>query len=268
MHSINQLQGVVPSWATVTKRSGECLHVTARAPMPSGAFGRDYELVIKFVGDNKVEVTENSTNGLLPRCCMERHINEDATFCLHLDSRKPILDPANAILWWNSLGDYLKHQDYSSRRRKWPIRAQLSHGEAALAQLRMEELAEPLGWQEEVLTSIFRGSGWLAGKLPRRTKDKTGLVNLRSPCPRGCRRKHHPYRLQACERQDCVEGCKKRHDPISLIDCLNRETVEELILVEYSRRQKEEEIFEALRSKGAKCCETMDGCPLAGTKEV
>ena len=268
MNSIDQLHGVVPGWATVAKRGRECLHVTARAPMPSGAFGRNYGLVIESIENNKAVVTENSTTALLPKCCMERHINADATFCLHYDSTKPILDPDNAISWWNSLGDYLKHQDYSSRRRKWPIHAQLSHGDAALAQLRMEELAGPLGWQEEVMASIFRGRGWLGGKLPRRTKDKTGLVNVRTPCPRGCRRKHYPYRLQACERQDCVEGCKKRHDPMLRIDCPNRETVEKLILAEYARRQKEEKYVEELRSKGVKCCETMDDCPLARTREA
>ena len=113
----------------------------------SGAFGRNYELVIESIENNKAVVSENSTNALLPKCCVERHINEDATFCLHFDSIKPIVEPDDVISWWNSLGDYLNHQDYSSRRRKWPIHAQLSHGEAAIAQLRMEELAEPLGWQ-------------------------------------------------------------------------------------------------------------------------
>ena len=268
MNSIDRLHGVVPSWATVAKRNRKCLHVTARAPLPSGAFGRNYELVIESIENNKAVVSENSTNALLPKCCVERHINEDATFCLHFDSIKPIVEPDDVISWWNSLGDYLNHQDYSSRRRKWPIHAQLSHGEAAIAQLRMEELAEPLGWQDEVMASIFRGSGWLGGKLPRRTKDRTGLVNVRTPCPRGCRRKHHPYRLQACERPDCAEGCRKRHDPILRNECPYRETVEQLILVEYSRRKKEKIIFEQLRSKGVKCCDTMDNCPLAGTREV
>ena len=268
MNSIDQLQGVVPSWTTVTKRSRERLHLTARAPMPSGAIGRTYELVIESIDKKKAVVSEHHTKTLLPKCCLERHINSDATFCLHFDSTKPIEDSDVATSWWNSLGDYLKHQDYSSRRGKWPIHAQLSHGQAALAQLRMEELAEPLGWQEEVLASIFRGKGWLGGKLPRRTKDKTSLVNVRTPCPRGCRRKHHPYRLLACERRDCVEGCKKRHDPILRINCPYRDTVEKLILVEYSRRREEEEIIHGLRFKGFKCCETMDDCPLAGRREA
>ena len=263
MNSIDQLHSVLPNWTTVAKRSRERLHLTACAPLPSGALGRTYELVIESIDANKAVVSENRAHAQLPRCCLERHINSDSTFCLHFDSTKPIEDSDVAIRWWNSLGDYLKHQDYSSRRRKWPMHAQLSHGDAALAQIRMEELATPLGWNDEVIASIFRGTGWLAGKLPRPTKDKTGLVNVRTPCPRGCRRKHHPYRLLACERQECVAGCKKRHDPILRIDCPYRETVEELILVEHMRRREEEKIIRGLRTKGFKCCETMDDCPLA-----
>lgn len=263
MNSIYQLHGVLPGWATVEKRSWKCLHVLARAPMPSGALGRTYELVIRTTPRDTVEVSEGRHNAQLPKCCAERHINADATFCLHFGSTKPILDSDNAIDWWTSVGDFLKHQDYSSERRKWPIHAQLSHGDAAQAQLRMEELAEPLGWKEEILDSIFRGSGWLAGELPRRTKDKCGLVNVRTPCPRGCREKHHPYRKQACKRQHCIEGCKKQHSPILRVNCPYRTTVEELVLVEYSRRQREEKFIVYLRSVGVTCCETMDDCPLA-----
>ena len=123
--------------------------------MPSGALGRTYELVIRTTPRDTVEVWEGRPNAQLPKCCVERHINADATFCLHFGSTKPILDFDNAIDWWTSLGDFLKHQDYSSKRRKWPIHAQLSHGDAAQAQLRMEKLAEPLGWKEEILDSIF-----------------------------------------------------------------------------------------------------------------
>lgn len=263
MNSIERLHGEVPVWATIAKQNRKSLHVTARAPMPSGAFGRTYELIIKSTKNYGARVTENRAKALLPECCVERHINADATFCLHFDSTKPILNSEKAIMWWISLGDYLSHQDYSSKRRKWPMHAQLSHGDAAIAQLQMEKLADPLGWKEELLSSIFRGSGWLAGGLTRRTKDKFGLINVRTPCPRGCRKKHYPYRTQACERQHCVEGCKKRHDPILRVDCPYRATVEELVLVEYLRRQAEEKVIESLRSQGVKCCGTMDGCPLA-----
>lgn len=263
MNSIDQLNSVVPSWATVANRIGTYLHVSACAPMPSGAFGRTYELVIQSSKDNSARVSESSAQALLPTCCLERHINSDGTFCLHLNSNKPILNSDSAINWWNSLRDYLNHQDYSSKRRKWPIHAQLSHGDAALVQLRMEELAEPLGWKQEVLTSIFRGKGWLANDLPRPNKDNSKLVNARGPCPRGCRIKHHPFRRQACQRVDCAPSCKKQHPPILRVKCPNRTVVEKLVLLEHLRRKREESVVAGLRAKGVQCCRTMDDCPLA-----
>ena len=262
MNSIDQLHGVVPSWAIVTTRGQNHLCVVARAPMPSGALGRTYELIIRSTNNSETKVTEKSSNALLPKCCIARHINADATFCLHFDCTKPILDSDHAMVWWNSLKDYLNHQDYSSKRRKWPMHAQLSHGDAALVQLRMEKLAESLGWKEELLVSIFRGTGWLAGELPRRTKDNVGLVNLRTPCPRGCRKKHHPYRKRACEIQHCIDGCKRQHSPILRRNCPHRATVEDLVLLEFLRRQREEEFIEDLLSNGIRCCQTMDDCQL------
>lgn len=263
MNSIDQLNWVVPTWATIAKRIGNYLNVKACAPMPSGASGRTYELVIKSTKDDKAQVSECTAQPLLPKCCLERHINSDGTFCLHIDSTKPILNSDSAITWWNSLRDYLNHQDYSSRRRKWPIHAQLSHGDAALVQLKMEELAEPLAWKQELLNSLFRGKGWLANELPRRRKDHSKLVNARAPCPRGCHTKHHPYKNQACQRVKCAPGCKKRHHPILRVKCPHRALVEELVLLEHLRRQMEDNVVTELRSKGVQCCRTMDDCALA-----
>ncbi len=263
MNSLNQLHDALPGWVSDLKKKKQRLHILANAQTPSGVPGRSYNLIIELVGNNRIAISEDPINTKLPRCCMERHINEDASFCLHLDSSRPILNPETASLWWNSVGSYLNHQDYASKWRKWPIRAQLSHGGAADIQVHMEKLTEPLGWTDELLTSIFRGVGWLAGPLPRLSKDKLRLANVRSPCPRDCRAKHYPFQKYACTQDDCGDECRKQHRSILRIDCPQRSTVEYLVQLEYLRRRKEKKIIEYLRQKGIKCCGTMDNCPLS-----
>lgn len=264
MSSLEQLCYTCPAWVEILKKEQKKLSVSATAQRPSGLDGRKYELSIKLQKDNRVAVFEMPEAGLLPRRCVERHINIDSSFCLHFNSTTPIQSPETACQWWRSLGFFLNHQDHAARRRKWPMFAELSHGDdAAITQLKMEEIAGPLGWKdEEVIASIFRKRGWLAGPLPRLTKDKRGLVNVRTPCPRGCTRKHHPYRKASCQRGDCVEGCKKIHKAILRAECPNRAVVECLVLLERQRRNEEAEFYKDLKKDGVACCETMDGCPL------
>lgn len=263
MSSLDQLKNTCPAWASITKSKPTKLNVSAVAQLPSGSAGRSYELLIELKAEDQIAVVEKD-GGHLPRCCVERHINPDASFCLHLNSTEAIRSDWAARLWWHSLGKFLSHQDYADRRRKWPMLAQLSHGDAANMQIEMEKLAEPLGWKdEEVTAAIFRQHGWLGGKLPRLSKDKRKLVSARSPCPRGCTRKHHPYRKSSCEREDCAKGCRKAHKPILRADCPNREVVESLVLLEHKRRAEEASFFKSLRKKKITCCGTMDNCPLA-----
>lgn len=262
MNSLDYLCHAAPAWVTISKRTNSKLHIVADAPKPSGASGRQYKLIVKALQFDCVQVSENTNKSILPKCCVERHINPDSTFCLHLNSTKPIGDHQVAVYWWQSLGEYLNNQDHASKFRKWPMYAQLSHGDAANIQLEMEALANSLGWREEVVTAIFREKGWLSGVLPRRTKSKRGLVNVRSACPRGCRQKHHPLRAQACRVIECLQGCTKLHKPILRVKCPHRTEVERLVLLEHERRAKDKEIFAHLRRSSFTCCGTMDNCPL------
>ncbi|MYI70451.1 MAG: hypothetical protein F4103_17490 [Boseongicola sp. SB0673_bin_14] len=262
MSSLDQLNDTCPAWANIFEVQRRKLRVLAVAQQPSGLTGRSYFLFINLRRDNLVAVFEEP-DGHLPLCCVERHINPDASFCLHYNSTEPVQSAAMAREWWRSLGFYLNNQDYASRRRKWPMLAQLSHGDAAITQIQMEELAEPLGWkEEEVLAAIFRKRGWLGGRLPRLSKDKSSLVNLRSPCPRGCTRKHHPFRKSSCERLNCAEGCRRLHKPTLRADCPNRSVVESLVLLEHQRRAQEHEFFKSLKNSQVICCGTMDNCSL------
>ena len=262
MTSVDQLYNVLPKWAGVTHRTAERLQISATAQRPSGAVGRTYQLTIETPAENRVLVLEDQEHSILPRCCIERHINEDSTFCLQLGSTGPIENSSSALAWWASLSDFLNHQDYAERWHQWPIQAQLSHGQAAEIQMRMEGLATSLDWRDELLSSIFRGDGWLANDLPRLAADGRKLINARTPCPRGCRSLHHPFTKEACTRDKCVDGCRKQHPPILRVDCPQRATVEDLVCLEHSRRKIEREYVEYLLRKDITCCRTMRGCPL------
>ena len=265
MTSVDQLYSVLPKWVGVTHRNGKRLQVSAIAQRPSGGTGSTYQLIIETPGADRVVVREDQECSILPRCCLERHINHDSTFCLRLGSTSPIKSRSSALGWWESLSDFLNHQDYAEKWHQWPIHAQLSHGVAAEIQLRMEELATPLGWKDELLSSIFRGDGWLANYLPQPATISDGLIRVRTPCPRGCRSLHHPFTKEACTRDKCVDGCRKQHPPILRADCPQRPTVEALVRLEYSRRLKEQEYIEYLLGRDITCCRTMRRCPLAQT---
>ena len=262
MNSLEQLYRTSPEWAEITQKTRKALSITAAPPKPSGTPAKaGYYVEVRLLDGNRVSVNEQPNRARLPSCCVERHINDDSTFCLHLDSTEPVASTEAALAWWKSLADYLNHQDYASKYRKWPLRGQLSHGNAANIQLRMEALAKPLGWEDELLTSMFRRKGWLAGILPRKAKNGTGLINARSPCPRGCLQKHYPFRKRACQVNSCVAGCSRQHKPILRAKCPHRLTVEQLVLLEYDRRAIESALIDQLRRDKVKCCGTMDGCP-------
>jgi hypothetical protein len=265
MSTLTHLKGALPHWLELVSSSGCLLRVCATPLYPSGIHGRSYDLEIQIVNNDLVQVSEVPELRKLPSACVERHINPDSTFCLFFNSSQTITSIEQAEYWWESLRIYLLNQDFAHKHRRWPIESGLSHGSAAKTQLAMEEIAEPLGWRSELLDSIFRSRGWLSGKLPRRNRQRTGLVSVRSPCPRGCVRKHGLLRKRACQLQKCSDSCIKQHKPMLRAECPNRTEVEQLVMLEYRRREQETELIESLRSEGFQCCGTMKDCPFASS---
>jgi hypothetical protein len=116
----------------------------------------------------------------------------------------------------------------------------------------MEKLAAGTALQEDVRQALDENRGWLADSLPRLTKDKTRLVNLRSPCPRGCCKRKSP--LPKSLGRVCYPKLRR--------GCKQRELVLALVKLEYARRRKEEEFWKQHPRKT--CCGTMRECPLKG----
>lgn len=262
MNSLNLLLRNKPSWLQIEGRQSEDAEVVASPPAAGNRSGRSYYLRLQCSAEGGVNVREQTKRRQLPAFCLERHINPDGTFCLHYGSEAEIANDEAARFWWSSLATYLDYQRYAEKHGYWPLEGGLSHGEAADEQFAMEELADRLGWKDEILISMFRNKGWLFEHLPRVSKTLSRVLNSKAPCPRGCTHKHGPLRARSCSISDCEPSCKKQHKPILRADCPNRSTVEKLILHEHRRRKIEAQIVKKVKSNGHKCCGTMKDCPL------
>lgn len=263
MSSLNLLVRHLPSWAKILQENKVSVHISAIPPQPSGDGGREYILCLKVSGKGGVEVFEEPAGSLLPKFCVERHINYDSSFCLFLESSNPLKDIKDVEDWWGGLKAFLICQDYAEQSGLWPIGSGLSHGDAAYEQIAMEEIATPLGWLREVELGVVRSKGWLSENLPRASKNFDRVFNRRSPCPRDCTYKHGKLRKRSCDTPNCVEGCQKQHKPILRTDCPHRDAIEGLILHERKRQSIELKMFDTLRRKKFECCGTMKNCPLA-----
>lgn len=262
MTSLDLLFQTLPTWVKVIDRRKNEVDIDATPPPPGGQSARNFHLRIGISERGGACIMEQPGRRQFPAFCLERHINADSSFCLQLDSEAPIADNDAAISWWSSLGTFLFNQVYAEQRGLWPLESGLSHADAAREQLAMEKLATPLNWRDDVLRAIFRGTGWLAESLPRVSKTGDRVLNARSPCPRGCTRKHKLLRKRSCDVDACLPGCRKQHKPVLRSDCPNRRVIESLVMHEHRRRRIEAQIFDILVQEGHKCCGTMKFCPL------
>ncbi|MEH3036187.1 MAG: hypothetical protein PGN23_06805 [Sphingomonas adhaesiva] len=232
---------MTPPWVQTVGDDGAALRVIATAPLPSGDLDAPIDLTIRRVPGG-VTVGETVVGTRLPERCPELHVVDGGTFCLGIEE-DTLDDPNEAERFWNRLGDYLRNQRYAERHRRWPAGRWLSHGAAAAgSQLEAERIAAECGWAEEYADAIENGRGWLAEELPRPAKHG-GLVNARTPCPRGCRRR---------------DGA-----PVLRRSCSQRAALERLVLAERERRAAGDRFIESLRRDGLACCGRVDGCPLA-----
>ncbi|WP_439570377.1 E2 domain-containing protein [Roseovarius mucosus] len=262
MNSLRLLLENCPIWVEIQNKSRDHATIVVAPPLAGSVDPVYYCLDLALTDKGGVSVREEPAHRRFPEFCMERHINPGGTFCLEYGSEDSLGDADAANRLWSSLETFLHNQEYAAKRREWPLAAGLSHGEAALEQLAMEELAKPLGWTEELLGGMFRGRGWLAQNLPRVTKKLDRVVNARTPCPRGCNWKHKSRRKNSCELDSCETGCRKQHKPILRANCPNRWIVEEIVLREHRRRAIEAALVADLREKKIQCCGTMKNCSL------
>lgn len=262
MSSLKLLSENCPDWVEIQQKSWCRATIVVAPPLAGSVDPVRYYLDLALTDKGGVSVCEQSEHRRFPEFCMERHINPGGTFCLEYGSEDRLSDVDAANRWWSSLESFLHNQEYAAKRGEWPLAAGLSHGQAALEQLAMEELAKPLGWTDELLGGMFRGRGWLARNLPRVTRTLDLVVNARTPCPRGCTWKHRSLRKNSCELDSCETGCRKLHKPVLRANCPNRRIIEEIVLREHRRRAIEAAIVADLKKQKAQCCGSMKNCPI------
>lgn len=244
-YPLNLLYECLPKWGRVLSvaENGEAFNIQANPPRSGGLSGISFALTVKN-DDGKIVVLETILGTILPAACPERHINRNGTFCIGLDVGKQIISPGAAEQWWGFLAEFLDSQQSAAKYRRWPPRSWLSHGAAAKDHLAMEEIAQKLGWEEEVRIAIEHKKGWLSGILPRHRKNSEMLVNQRLPCPRGCFKRKGKRSLKILRK-----------------DCSYKHQVSLLVKHENSRRKQEESFVQEFLSNGFVCCGRMDECP-------
>lgn len=264
MNSLRLLLKHTPSWVQLVNDRQVSAQVSCAPPKASGLIAGHYLLKLSFLRGGGVSVAEDKEVSSFPKSCPERHINPDATFCISYGSTEPLIEAHGAIAWWEYLRMFLLHQAYAQKYGVWPLEGGLSHGDAARIQEKMEELAAPLGWKEEILVGMFRSKGWLANSLPKASPRLDRLLNSRTPCPRGCTHQADSDRSIVCRPADTdLEATDGK--PILRAECPNRSALERIALLEHRRRKAQYDFIQDICKDAPKCCGTMKYCPLANS---
>jgi len=262
MNSLALLLKHTPSWVQLAKDGRVSAQVSCAPQKASGLIAGHYLLKLALLRGGGVSVAEDEVANHFPASCPERHINPDATFCISYGSTEPLIEAHSAIAWWEYLRMFLLHQEYARKYGVWPLEGGLSHGDAARVQEKMEELAAPLGWKEEILVGMFRGKGWLANSIPKASQRLDRLLNSRTPCPRGCTRQGDRNRSIVCRPAD-VDLEVTDAKPILRAECPNKTVLERIALLEHRRRKAQNDFLQDVCKDASECCRTMRHCPLA-----
>ena len=237
-NQLKHLKSHLPDWATV-KSAKQSLVVKANVPKPRGDFWNALTVEISNSDGGKLQAREFPASQW-PTFCPQRHINLGGHFCLGLSEVPTVNSENTAIRWWEILRAHLELQFQADATRTWPAHLEWDHGEAGDTQAEMERLASKYGMEQDVRNAHFYRVGWLAVKdLPRLTKAKDRLVNGRAPCPKGCQKRRHP-----------ILRCK----------CDKRETIFQLVKLEWQKRKQAADFWKA--AEGQHCCGKMKNCPL------
>lgn len=262
MNSLELLLKHTPPWVQIIQGGQVSVQVSCLPQKASGLIAGRFSLKLSLLHGGGVSVAEDEEENQFPTSCPERHINPDATFCISFGSTEPLSEVSAAIAWWEYLRMFLLHQKYAEKYEVWPLEGGLSHGDAARIQEKMEELAAPLGWKEEILVGMFRSTGWLANSLPKASQRLERLLSSRTPCPRGCTRQADGDRSIVCGPVD-ISSEITDGKPILRAECPNRPALEGIALLEHRRRKAQNDFIKKIRKKAPKCCGTMKNCPLA-----
>lgn len=234
--------------STLVRRNGACLDVDVGVLRADGRVVT-YALTLSALREG-VSARERAPL-LLPAFCPDRHINKDGSFCLtwQRGARLRVRNADEAQMWWGTLLQFLRKQEIAAQRKRWPGKA-WAHGVAAQHQHNAEECAAALGPAFERALSegrlhvrpkaaasgtflmLFDGERWLFAVWEKFKR----VATLKQPCVCGNR----SVQLRAC-------GDHARRAADLVFELLAWRRTEKAFWRDYG---------------GAKCCGTMDDCPL------
>ncbi len=196
----------------------------------------------------------------LPSFCPERHINSDGSFCLYWegDGRLEVTDEPSAIVWWETLYQFLRHQERAAKLRHWPTAEGRAHGDAARFQKRAIAAAESLGSEflEALLLGRLQVRAW-----PKLRKNHDSTLRLYKDG-------QHVYsiwsnRAQVLNwKQRCFCQRKNGKRALPLKSC-GAHAADAANLVQAIHEWEKSESNFWNQVDGKQCCRTCDHCPLA-----
>jgi hypothetical protein len=227
-------------------------------PTVSGRPAMAFRIRVDAIGDELVKSREDEPI-LLPCSCPERHINIDGSFCLYWAEAEPnkIIDENSAGVWWGKLLIFLKRQRIAAAHRRWPGKFEArAHGaDAARAQQSAELTASELGPRFR----NFLDEGRLAST--RKNVGDDSRLRLMLDGERLVTVRQLDQRLMTKRSRCKCDNARSLRLPIC--NCGNHETTLTDLTVSLNRWKVEEDKFlRAYVESGAKCCGTIDDCPL------
>jgi hypothetical protein len=221
-----------------------------------------YTIIASSTGET-VKAKEKSPVRL-PSFCPERHINPDGSFCLYWegDARLEVTDESSATVWWETLYQFLRHQERAAKLRRWPTAGGWAHGDAARFQKRAIASAEGLG--SEFLQALLLGRLQVrAWPLLRKNRDSTlrmyrdgvHIYSIWSNQAQVLNRKQRCF----CQRKKGKRALRLRSCGTHAADAAN--------LAKAIHEWKKSEIRFWNQVEGRRCCRTCERCPLADRED-
>lgn len=245
-------------FARVTSAAVDTALFEVTPPSVSGRPATMYHIRVRVIGGEVLVYEE--TPRLLPSSCPERHINADGSFCLYWRDADPstILDQSAAAVWWKTVLTFLKRQQSASVLRQWPGKAHArAHGpNAARQQANAERAASELGPKFQALLEDFRFSS-----IRKRVGSEYRLRLMIDGKRLVTVREQNRQVMTKRARCRCDQGSRLR---LPICACHNHEAALRDLTVAISRwKEEEDKFFRFSVATGAKCCGTIDDCPLA-----
>lgn len=254
----------------IQSHSSSGLSVFVKTHFPSGRV-IEYDLNITLEHGSIVARENHLNKSKLPKCCIQRHINFDGSFCIGWkpDSKNfiNVIDLNSAEEWWLHLMAYLRDQYFSGQRREWVSSREWAHGDAAIDQKKALDHADLLGENTKNLVEEGRVSVKKRAKKNHKTilnvylDDRIWYI-VRSD-------KNDENFKVVCAKQNCFfhHSSSKKNRPLKKCSKDNSSGGHHLNAVMLARHvhewhRRENEIISMLKNKKMICCGTMDNCPL------